>query len=502
MRLRNTIRNSIVSLTFQVITLLIGFIVPSLVISAYGSEINGLTSNITQIISIINLLQAGIVGASIFEMYKPIIDNDYQKIGRIYYSSLRNFKRLSIYFLVLTLLIIPYILLGKKTTISNVDVILSVLILGINATFIFRYYCSYDVIFSAFQKKYILVLSTAIEKIVYYVLLFIILYFKFHFLLMYIAVLIGSILRILFLTSVFNKLYKDKIYKYRNDENYYIPNQKKLFGNQVIQNIIETSPTVLVTSMYGLVYASILSVYMLVINVFKMIFSTFQNAIAASFGDLIAYNDSKRILKIFNLIQFIFTFSSILLYFCLLLLLLPFVKLYCINIENVNYVYFNLAISMTFYIISYSHFLPFNLMINSFGYYGKVLKNNIYVFIISLCISFIFCLIDFQYVYLGIGAFYLISSFNRYYILLKNNVTLNHKNIYRILITYFIVFSSIPFVNSILKYIISWKDWVIVSLLIFLFSSIIMIIYVLIFERNEIKNLKDYILSIKRGALK
>ena len=83
MRTKNTVKNSVVTLAFQIVTLIIGFVVPRWVISVYGSDVNGLTTNINQVINIINLLQAGLVGASIFEMYKPISKGDYETVGNI-----------------------------------------------------------------------------------------------------------------------------------------------------------------------------------------------------------------------------------------------------------------------------------------------------------------------------------------------------------------------------------------------------------------------------------
>ena len=81
MRTKSTIRNSIYSVFFQLFTLAVGFFVPKLVIEAYGSEVNGLTSNVNQLINLINLLQAGLVGASIFEMFEPIARKDYKLVG-------------------------------------------------------------------------------------------------------------------------------------------------------------------------------------------------------------------------------------------------------------------------------------------------------------------------------------------------------------------------------------------------------------------------------------
>lgn len=497
MRTINVFKNSVVTLAYQIVILALGIVIPRWIIITYGSEVNGLTSNINQIINIINLLQAGIVGASIFEMYKPITVEDYKTIGSIYYSSCRYFKKLSWLFWGLTILIIPYLLCGKTISLNAIDIILSVLILGSNAAFIFRYYCCYDVIFSAYQKKYVLILSMTLEKIVYYVLLFIVLYFQFSYIFMYIAVLVGSVSRVLYLRYKFNQCFMQLIKDYKNETNYKVRNQGKLFGNQIIQNIMETSPTIFVSSMHGLVYGSVLSIYLIIVNIFKMILSTLQNAIAASFGDLIARGDNKKTLDIFHLIQYIFTILSILFYVCMILLILPFVNLYCDGISTISYVYQILAENICMYLIFFTSFLPFNLFINSLGFYGKVLFPNILIGIISLGITFLACSLNFQYAYLGLTFFYFMNIIHRFFVLKGNGFDLGIKSIFRVFFVGILMLGCIPFIHIAFSNILSWKDWILYSIIISIIATGIVVIYTLCFEKKEVKKLKFYLKSMK-----
>ena len=58
--------NSTTAALYQIIAMLLGFITPSLMISTYGSEVNGLVSSINQLISYISLVEAGLSGAAVF----------------------------------------------------------------------------------------------------------------------------------------------------------------------------------------------------------------------------------------------------------------------------------------------------------------------------------------------------------------------------------------------------------------------------------------------------
>lgn len=58
MRSKKAILNIITSLLLQVVVLICGFIVPKLIITNFGSDVNGLISSITQFLAYISLLES------------------------------------------------------------------------------------------------------------------------------------------------------------------------------------------------------------------------------------------------------------------------------------------------------------------------------------------------------------------------------------------------------------------------------------------------------------
>ncbi len=498
MRIKATMKNSVYTLVFQMAILIVGFFIPRFIIQAYGSEVNGFAANVTQILNLINLLQAGTVGASIYEMYKPIAENDYERIGRIFFSSERYFKKVSYLFFFCTLLIIPYILFFTENQLGVKDVIFSVVFIGANATYVFRDFCKYDIIFSAHQRKYELVISQAVEKVVYYLLLVPILYFKWSFILMYVAALIGSVAKVFYLKYKYRKDYKSSIHIYKNSSKYKIANQNKLLGNQIIQHMVEVYPTVTVSVFYGLKFASVLQIYAMVVNVFKMVFTTLQNSVAASFGDLIARNDKKKTIEIYNIIQFIFIAGSLMFYIPMSVLMLPFVGIYTSNISDVTYVYSGLANCIVAYICSYTLFLPYNMFINASGMYGKVLKKNAIYGFLSLIIAIVCCKYDFQYIFVGGIIYYSLSIIDRYYVLKKNSVSLKLKNLLPSLGVIIFIFVGSYFINSCLSVnsiINTWTDWIIGGFCSVVLAFFILIILSVFIYIPEIKGLKKYILK-------
>ena len=68
--------NMLSSLLLQVVTAISGLILPRLIIPAFGSEVNGLIATITQFISYITLLEAGVGSVFRASLYKPLHDRN------------------------------------------------------------------------------------------------------------------------------------------------------------------------------------------------------------------------------------------------------------------------------------------------------------------------------------------------------------------------------------------------------------------------------------------
>ena len=77
-------RNTVSSLMNQVVTVLYGLVLPRLILSTYGSEVNGLLSSITQFLGFISLLDLGVGAVIQSAYYKPIAERDSYSINLIY----------------------------------------------------------------------------------------------------------------------------------------------------------------------------------------------------------------------------------------------------------------------------------------------------------------------------------------------------------------------------------------------------------------------------------
>ncbi|MCR0265385.1 hypothetical protein MKC73_15960 [[Clostridium] innocuum] len=484
MRTRLTLYNTVVSLISQFLFLILSIIFPRLIILIFGSEINGLTASVNQVLNIINLLQAGIVGASIYDMYRPVSEKNNKMIGEIYYSAKKYFDKLSIIFFVFGIVLIPFFLINSNNNISFIESFLSVVILTLNGAMIFKYISSYDIIISAHQRKYILVYSSLLEKIIYYLLLGIVLYTKVHFIFMYLALICGTFFRIAYLHFYFKKNYLSDIIEYSNNFDYKVKNQYYLLSNQIIQQLIESAPTLIISAFYGLAAVSVFSLYNMIVSAFKMIFTTIQNSIAPSFGDLSVTDKSKTSI-IFDVIHLLFINLGEIVTSCLIVLCLPFINLYSKGFSDLKYINEPLSFCIAFLCLAYCIFMPYNMAINANGQYKAVTHKNFFYgsffTLTGIGISFI----DYSYSIIAFSAFYVISSFDRIYVIKKYCFSLNEKiHVRRIVISLIFPVLYYFFFNFFL--INTWSEFILFGFLHFFISSILILLIDFAFDKNVI----------------
>ena len=82
-RTRKAFLNVISSISAEFVALVCGLVLPKLILSNFGSAYNGMTQSISQFISYISLMKAGIGGATAVALYKPLANKDNVAISEV-----------------------------------------------------------------------------------------------------------------------------------------------------------------------------------------------------------------------------------------------------------------------------------------------------------------------------------------------------------------------------------------------------------------------------------
>ena len=111
MRTKKSLINSITALIGNAISFLIAFISQALFIRLLGIEYLGLNGLFSNILTMLSIFELGIGNAIVFNLYKPIAQNDKDKISSLMYFYKKIFNKIIIAITLFGMLLLPFITL-------------------------------------------------------------------------------------------------------------------------------------------------------------------------------------------------------------------------------------------------------------------------------------------------------------------------------------------------------------------------------------------------------
>ena len=336
MRSKKAVINIITTLGLQVIAIVYGFIVPKIIITSFGSSVNGLVSSITQFLAYISLLESGIGPVIKASLYKPIANKNKKEISDVLKASEKFFKTISFIFIIY-LLILAFVYPLIVSSEFGYFYTLSLVIIVSISTFAEYYFgMTYKLYLQAEQKTYII----SIIQIVTYILsiIIIVILAKLNCSIHLIKLISGFIF---VLRPILQCIYVKKKYQINimlADKNYHLKNKWDGLAQHIASVIHNNTDITILTIFTNLVEVSVYSVYYLVIKGINSLMQSFAGGIDASFGDMIAKKEYDNLNRKFNIYEvFYFTIATII-YTCSIILIVPFVSVYTKKIVDANYI--------------------------------------------------------------------------------------------------------------------------------------------------------------------
>jgi len=158
--------NILFSLLLQIVAVINSFITSKITINYFGSEINGLVSSINQFLNYISLLEGGVGAVIMAQLYKPIYENDKNKISDIISSSKKFFRQIICIYMIYTLILSLIYPLMIKSSINKESIVTLIWILSISLCAQYFFAISYKILLQASHKLYICSIAQIIAYVV------------------------------------------------------------------------------------------------------------------------------------------------------------------------------------------------------------------------------------------------------------------------------------------------------------------------------------------------
>lgn len=327
--------NTITSLLLQVVVVVSGFILPRIRLTYLGSDVNGLIQSVTQFLSVISLMELGVGQVIQSSLYKPLAEHDVNKISTIITAGGKFFRRIAyMMFGYVFLLICIFPLLTKE---SFSWIYIATLIAAMCISSFAQYYFGIidGILLSADQRGYIHYTSQMIAIILNTTVSGFLLVLGAPIQLVMLA---GSLIHLMRPFAI--RLYIRKRYPINRKMAYTedpLPQKWHGMAQHFSAYVLNGTDTIVLTLFSSLGAVSIYSVYNMVTNGIHTLYRSATAGLHAMFGELWAKQDTARLNRVFGYMEAGLHFSTVFLFSCTGILILPFIRVYTNGITDVNY---------------------------------------------------------------------------------------------------------------------------------------------------------------------
>lgn len=377
--------NTISSLICQITTIVCGFILPRLILSTFGSEVNGLVNSITQFLGIISFLELGVGTVVQSSLYKPLAAHDDEQVSRIIKSANRFFRTLArIMFIYVISLAILYPMFVRHSF-GYVYTATLIVILSISSFAQYYFGIVNRLLLTADQHGYVQYSAQTVAVILNTVMCFVL-------------IKLGCGIQMVKLTtSLIFLLQPFTIYLYVR-RHYYI-NHKIIYTEEPIKQkwngiaqhvaavILDGTDIVVLTIFASLSMVSIYSVYYIVVRGVKQLFLSMTNGIQSLMGELWARGKEGELKELFAWTEWVIHTGTIFVFGVAAITVVPFVEVYTKGVTDADYVQPLFAALLVAANAGHCLRLPYNLMILAAGHYKETQSNYIVAAVLNIVIS-------------------------------------------------------------------------------------------------------------------
>lgn len=307
-RSSNAIKNIIVALLCQGVTFVFSFATKTIFINLLGDEYNGLTSFFQNIVAVLSFTELGVGTAIIFALYKPIADNDIEKLKSLMDFYKNVYRIIAIVVFGLGVLVTPTLKFFLETDVplGNVSLYFMIYLGNTAVSYLFIYKSS---ILNADQRNRTVKLITTVFLILRNAIEIGVLLLTHSFVAYLCVQLACTILNNLTISTVANKYYpwlKEKATKLEKTERKGIFNDvKSMFIYRVGGILILNSSSIIMSKIVGVVTLGFYSNYNLFIGTATTLLDLVFAALTGSLGNLNSSKDTKSSEKVFKECNFI-----------------------------------------------------------------------------------------------------------------------------------------------------------------------------------------------------
>ena len=309
-RVRQAEKNIFFGYISNFIIMIMGFLLRTVFIMVLDKELLGVNALYTDILSVLSLAELGVGSALNYSLYKPVANNDVEKIKSYMRLYKRAYLAIAGVITVTGLVLVPFLpyLIQDSGDISVRELTVYYLIFLFNT--VITYFVAYKYsLANAQQRSYIQTNIITITKIVTVLVQIVMLLVTKNFLAFLLTQSAVELLQKILVTVYFNRLYpylRDKdVQKLNKEETDIVVTKTKALMIHKLGDVARLSTdSIIITYFMSVDWVAIVSNYTLVITYATNFIGVIFNSVIAGFGNLVATESKEKQYAMFKVYRF------------------------------------------------------------------------------------------------------------------------------------------------------------------------------------------------------
>ena len=309
MRLQNSMKNIYIGIITQVIITLLGFVTRKIFIDSLGTEYLGINGLLTNILSMLSLIEGGIGASIVYNLYEPLANDDKPKIIALVQLYKKLYTVLAIIMFTLSIALYPFldIMVKDFKSIPYVTIAYFIFVLRNIISYLNAHKWS---LINCDQKGYILARYNLLFNIITSISRIVVLYITNNYVIYLLAEAIIFIVQNLWNGKIVNDRYsyiktKEKYNVDKSIKENLINNFKALILHKIGSYCVLSTDNLLISAFINLKTVGIYSNYTMITGQLSSLVGPILGGVTDSIGNLIASEGEEKRYEIFNIIYLV-----------------------------------------------------------------------------------------------------------------------------------------------------------------------------------------------------
>ena len=367
--------NFIVGVLGQLCTLFLGMVVPRLVLTNYGSEVNGLLVSITNIYAYLSLVETGIAASVCQALYKPTAEQNKKQINAILSSANKYYHKTGLIYLGMVVVFAAVYPILIQSEIPRYTIILVILFNGLGNVINHFFHGKYLILLKADGRNYVRTGIDVLTNMVKQITKIVFIAMGYDVVLVQFIAMCTSFVQMAYITYYMKKNYGWIDLKTAPDE-CAIGQRKNVIIHEVNYLITANVDVVLLTAFTNLKTVSVYSLYNLLFGMIERVLRTVRDSLEFKIAHLF-HSNKDAFLKMFRAFEVCYTALAFSLFSVMYIFVLPFIAIYTNGVTDVNYMDVTLPLLFTLAGLLSAGKYPLDAMIHISGHFQQTQNSAI-----------------------------------------------------------------------------------------------------------------------------